>query len=167
MSSGLIFSTILIGATLFQTTVLPYIEINGVHPDLVLILVVGWVILRGVEQGLVWALIGGISIDFISAAPFGIFTLALIIVALITSLVHGLTFGSSIVLPLSLIFPLSLLFNGIALLFLNVLGRPVIWTDALVNVLIPVAIFNTGVMVLVFPLLYLLNRWLNPQPLSF
>lgn len=167
MSSNLLFSIILIGATLFQSTVSPYIEINGVHPDLVLVLVIGWVVLRGWPEGLIWTLIGGLSLDFLSAAPFGIFTLALIIVALVANLVHGLTFGSSIVLPLSLTFPLTLLFNGLALLLLNLLGRPIIWADALAAILVPVAVFNTAVMLGIFPLLYLLNRWLNPQPLSF
>jgi hypothetical protein len=62
---------------------------------------------------------------------------------------------------------LSLLFNGLALLFLTLLGRPIVWSDAFFNVLLPVAIFNTAVMMLVFPLLYLLNRIMNPQPLSF
>ncbi len=167
MSNGLLFSLILIGATIFQTTVSPYLEISGVHPDLVLVLVIGWVVLRGWGEGLIWALIGGLSLDFMSAAPFGLFTLCLILVAFVTSLIHGLTFGSSIVLPLSLTFPLSLLFNGMALLLLVIGGRPVIWSEALATVLLPVAIFNTVSMLLIFPLLYLLNRWLSPQTLSF
>jgi rod shape-determining protein MreD len=157
----------LITATLLQVTLSPYTEINGVHPDLVLVLVIGWTILRGLGDGFIWALIGGVSIDFFSGAPFGLFTLALLLVALATHLFHGRTFGSSIILPLSLTFPLSLLFNGVALLLLNLLGRPITWNEALANVLIPVAIFNIVVMLLVFPLLYLLNRWLSPQPLSF
>jgi len=165
--SSLIFSLILIGATIFQTTISPYLEISGVHPDLVLVLVIGWVILRGWQEGVMWALLGGLSLDLMSAAPFGLFTLCLTLVAFITSLVHGLTFGSSIVLPLSLTFPLSLLFNGVALLLLAFGGRPVIWGEALATVLMPAAIFNTVSMLLVFPLLYLLNRWLNPQTLSF
>lgn len=157
----------MITATLLQVTLSPYVKINGVHPDLVLILVIGWTFLRGLRDGLMWALIGGLSLDFVSGAPFGLFTLTLLLVAMVTNLFHGRTFGSSIILPLSLTFPLSLLFNGLALLLLNLLGRPITWNEALSNVLIPVAIFNTAVMLLVFPLLYLLNRWLSPQPLSF
>lgn len=157
----------MITATLLQVTLSPYVKINGVHPDLVLILVIGWTFLRGLRDGLMWALIGGLSLDFVSGAPFGLFTLTLLLVAMVTNLFHGRTFGSSIILPLSLTFPLSLLFNGLALLLLNLLWRPITWNEALSNVLIPVAIFNTAVMLLVFPLLYLLNRWLSPQPLSF
>ncbi len=158
---------IMVGATLLQTTVSPYLKINGVHPDLVLVLVIGWVSLRGWEEGVFWALMGGLSLDFISAAPFGLFTLTLLMAALVANLAHGLTFGSSIVLPLSLTFPLSVLFNGVALLILSLLGRPIVWNDAFTSILVPAATFNTALMLLIFPLLYLLNRWLNPQPLSF
>jgi rod shape-determining protein MreD len=157
----------LISATLLQSTLAPYIKISNVHPDLVLVVVIGWTILRGLSDGVVWAVIGGLSLDLLSGGPFGLFTLAMLVVTLVTSLFHGRLFGSSIILPLSLTFPLSLLFNGLALLLLNLLGRPIIWNEAFSAVLVPVAIFNTAVMLLVFPLLYMLNRWLNPQPLSF
>lgn len=152
---------------MLQATLLPYLEIRGVHPDLVFVLVIGWTILRGLQEGLIWVLVGGLSLDFLSGAPFGVFTLTLLVVALIANLAHGRIFGSSIVLPLSLTFPLSLLFNGLAVLLLFLLGRPVIWRDAFYNVLLPAALFNTMVMVLIFPLLYLLNRFLSPRQLSF
>ncbi|MBI1879581.1 MAG: rod shape-determining protein MreD [Chloroflexi bacterium] len=152
---------------MLQSTLAPYIKISGVHPDLALVIVIGWTILRGLREGLIWALIGGLSLDFLSGGPFGLFTLIMLMVALITSLFHGRLFGSSIILPLSLTFPLSLFFNGLALLLLNLLGRPLVWNEAFSYVLVPVAIFNTAAMLFIFPLLYLLNRWLNPQPLSF
>jgi rod shape-determining protein MreD len=158
---------ILSSATLLQVTLSPYIKINGVHPDLVFVLVIGWVILCGLEDGLRWALIGGLSLDFLSGAPFGTFTLTMLFVAVVASFFHGRIFGSSIVLPLVLTFPLSLLFNGLALLFLAFLGRPIIWSDFFLSKLLPAAIFNTMVMVPVFPLLYLLNRFLSPRQLSF
>jgi len=56
-------------------TLSPFIKINGVHPDLVLILIIGWIILRGLGEGVLWALIGGLCLDFASGAPFGIFAL--------------------------------------------------------------------------------------------
>jgi rod shape-determining protein MreD len=165
--SNLIPLAILISATLLQSTLAPYIQINGVHPDLVLVLVIGWTFLRGLPDGFIWALIGGLSLDLLSGGPFGLFTLVVGLIALLTSLFHGRLFGSSIILPLILTFPLSLLFNGLALLLLSVLGRPVIWNETLSYILVPVAIFNTVAMLFTFPLLYLLNRWLHPQPLSF
>jgi rod shape-determining protein MreD len=157
----------LISAALLQATLSPYIKISGVHPDLVFVLVIGWVILRGLEEGHLWTLIGGLSLDFLSGAPFGVFTVSMLLVALMANLFHGRVLVSSIVLPLSLTFPLSFLFNGLALLFLAFLGRHIVWSDAFFSRLLPVAIFNTMVMMLVFPLLYLLNRFLTPRRLSF
>lgn len=142
-------------------------KINGVHPNFVLILVIGWGILRGAAEGLTWALLGGLCLDFFSGAPFGLFTVTMLGVALVSSLAHGRLFGSSIVLPLSLTFPLSFLFNGLALFLLSFFGRSVNWVEAWGGVFLPAAIFNTVVMLLIFPFLYLLNRSLNPQPLSF
>jgi len=132
-----------------------------------LVLVIGWTVLRGLQEGVIWALIGGISLDFLSGAPFGIFTLTMFLTAFVAGFFHGRIFGSSVVLPLGLAFPLSLFFNTVGLLFLNILGRPIAWLDAFSNVLLPAALYDTGAMVVLFPLLYLLNRWLNPQPLSF
>ncbi|MFN8454183.1 MAG: rod shape-determining protein MreD [Anaerolineae bacterium] len=163
---NLIPPAILITATLLQATLSPYLKINGVHPDFVLVLVIGWTTLRGLPEGLTWSLIGGLSLDFLSGAPFGIFTLVMLAVMGVTLVFHGRLFGSSIIIPLSLTFPLSLLFNGLALFLLNLLGRPIVWEEVFPILLIPIAIFNTVVMLFLFPLLNLLNRWLNPQPLS-
>ncbi len=165
--STLIPLLVLFGAVFLQVTLSPFVKISGVHPDLVLVLVIGWVTLRGLDEGLFWAIAGGLSLDFFSGAPFGVFTLAMVIVALITGLFHGRIFGSSIILPVSLTVPLSFLFNGLVLLLLMVLGRPMDWGVAFFDILVPVAIFNTMVMMLLFPLLYLLNRVLTPQQLSF
>lgn len=60
---------------------------------------------RGLRDDLIWALIGGLSLDFLSGGPLGFFTLTILIVALVTSLFHGRLFGSNIVLPLGLTFP--------------------------------------------------------------
>jgi rod shape-determining protein MreD len=158
---------ILVSAAIIQSTLSRYLKINGVHPDLVLILVIGWTSLHGLREGLTWALIGGLSLDFISGAPFGIFSLAMLAVTVAANLSQGRILGSTIVLPLSLTFPLTFMFNALALLLLNLLGWPVAWLDAFSNVLLPLALFNTGVMLLIFPLLAYLNRLLDPQRLSF
>jgi rod shape-determining protein MreD len=164
--NAIIGPALLILAALVQATLSPYLKVSGVHPDLVLLLVISWTVLRGLEEGATWALIGGLSLDFLSGAPFGVFSLSLLGVAFLASLFHGRTFGSTVVLPLILVFPLSLFFNAMALLLLTTLGHPVNWTDAFFYILIPNAIYNSGVMMIIFPLLYLLNRRLNPQPIN-
>lgn len=163
---NLIAMVILIGVAVAQSAFSPYMKINGLHPDLVLILVIGWTILRDLEDGLTWAVTGGLALDFISGAPFGVFSLSLVIITVLVAITQGRIFGSNTFFPLLLTFPFSLLFNALVLLCLNILGRPVVWVDTFSLILFPLALLNTGVILLVFPLLYLINRRLRPQPLS-
>lgn len=164
---NLIAAVVLVGMALVQATFSSYMKINGLHPDLVLALVMSWTILRGFEEGLVWALVGGMALDFISGTPFGASSLAMLLVVVIIGIVQGRVFGSNIFFPLLLAFPLSLLFNGLILLTLNVLGRPVAWVESFSLILFPLALFDTGVTFLIFPLLYWVNRRLRPQSLTY
>jgi rod shape-determining protein MreD len=66
---------LLIALVLFQTTVMPHIHILGVQPDLLLMVVTSWSLLRGAEAGMLWALIAGVALDLVSGAPFGMSTL--------------------------------------------------------------------------------------------
>lgn len=155
----------LLSAVLIQATLAPLFEVNGIHPDIVVVLVIAWALLRGFEEGLSWALLGGLSLDFLSGETFGIFSLAMVLVAVLAAIAHGRAFDSSFILPLILCFPLSLIFNGMGLLILDTLGRNIIWDAALFGVLLPVAVYNVVVMLVVFPPLYWLDRRLNPQTL--
>jgi rod shape-determining protein MreD len=164
---NLIAAVVLVGIALAQATFSSYMKVNGLHPDLVLILVISWTILRSFEEGLTWALIGGMALDFISGTPFGVSSLAMVLVVVVIAAAQGRVFGSNIFFPLLLVFPLSLLFNGLTLLSLNILGRPVAWVETFSLILFPLALFDTGVTVLIFPLLYWINRRLSPRPLLF
>lgn len=73
--------------TLLQSTVLPDYAWQNVHPDVVLVAVAGWAALRRAEDGLVWALLGGLCLDFFSAGPFGVSTVGLAAAALVAWLV--------------------------------------------------------------------------------
>ena len=71
------------GAALLQATLLADYQVAGVHPDLVLLAVVGWAALHRLEDGLLWATLGGISTDLLSAGPFGSSVLALVAASLV------------------------------------------------------------------------------------
>lgn len=52
-------------AALFETSVLPGVMIAGAKPDLVFVLSIVATMMIGVEDGLTWAFIGGLMLDFL------------------------------------------------------------------------------------------------------
>lgn len=68
-------------AALIETTVLPELPIAGATINLVLVLAVVATMTMGVEDGLVWAFVGGLMLDMLTPArPIGATTLTLLLV---------------------------------------------------------------------------------------
>jgi len=59
-----------------QTAILPRFPIAGVEPQLLFLLALAWGLVRGLEEGLVWAFIAGIWADLFSLSPMGLSSLA-------------------------------------------------------------------------------------------
>jgi rod shape-determining protein MreD len=156
--SGYLGLAVLLGLVLIQSSIGPFLTIVGVHPDLVLVAVISWTILRGPAEGLVWAIIGGIGLDLFSGGPFGVMTIALVITSLLASLGYGRAFGGYLILPLALTFPLSLVYYLSYTLFLSVLNEPIAWLPALTSVVLPASVINIVAMLFLFPPLRLLHR---------
>jgi rod shape-determining protein MreD len=149
---------VLLGLALMQSSIGPFLTVVGVHPDLVLVAVIGWTLLRGPGEGLAWALIGGLALDLLSGGPFGATTAALVIASLLASLGYGRIFGGYLTLPLALTFPLSLAYYLVYTLVLSVLNGPTAWIPALADIILPASVFNIAAMVFIYPLLRLLHR---------
>lgn len=143
-------TTVLAVAVLIQITLLPHFTVAGVHPDLVMLLAVAWSLLRGPVEGVAWGFLGGLLLDLFSAAPFGVFTLALMAVCFVSGLGEGAIFRQNIILPLVATLGATLLFHLTALVLLRTLGWPVNWSRDLLNVIVPTTLLNTAVMPLVY-----------------
>ncbi|MDM8521458.1 rod shape-determining protein MreD [Anaerolineales bacterium HSG6] len=151
-------------ALFVQITISPYLKVDLVHPDFVLIVTLSWVILRGLDEGVFIAIFAGIGLDIFSGASFGIFSLSIGLTALLTNLVHDRVFGTNnLILPAALILPATVFFIGFAAFLLIQLGHPMSWDTLLTNIILPVALLNTAVMVPVFFTLYIFNRLLTPS----
>jgi rod shape-determining protein MreD len=150
-----------------QSSIGPFLTIAGVRPDLVLIAVIAWTLLRGSKEGLLWAIMGGLGLDLLSSGPFGVMTIALVATSLIARLGYGRVFGSYLVIPLALTFPLSLAYYLVCTLLLSVLNRPIALIPALTNVILPASVLNVAVMFLLFPPLRLFHRRTGREEISW
>ncbi len=97
-----IFALLLLVAALVQATVLPALLPFGVMPNLVLVLLLVWVALRGVAEGLIWVLAAGLGLDALAMDAIGTNGLALLPVALAAGLARRRFFHSGMIVPLIL-----------------------------------------------------------------
>lgn len=151
------FVPLLVGVAAVQVSLLPHLTIVGVRPDLMLLVIISWSLLRGTAEGMLWGFVGGVCLDFLSGAPFGVSTLALLVVSFLASLGEVRIYGTHIILPLSTIFLATIAYDFIFLLLLQMLGRPVPWVESTVSIVLPSTLLNVFLMLPV----YWAIRWLH------
>lgn len=150
---------------LIEATALPHLRVGSAQPDLMLLVVGAWSLRRGVEEGVVWAFIGGIFLDLLSAGPPTAHLFALLAASLVlgidpsTGLARRQTqpVGDS---PLALILGVvlgTLVYHLVLLTMLQLAGYPVEWLDALTRVVLPHMVFNLVLM----PFVYYGLGWLD------
>ena len=148
---------LMIIAAVAQTSVAPAFTFLGARPDFVLVVVVTWAVLRGVEEGIIWALVGGIALDLLSGSPFGVFTVSLVIVGFLTSLGEMNVFRANALLPGFAIVVATIVYNVLILVILQLMGRPVTWNVELIRLIAATVVLN----LICLTLLYGPMRWLH------
>jgi rod shape-determining protein MreD len=80
---------------LLQATAPRPLGLVGVFPNLVVLAVVLWTLRRGLEEGLRWALLGGLLMDVLSTGPIGANLLAMLVATALAALTRRLLLGES------------------------------------------------------------------------
>jgi rod shape-determining protein MreD len=148
---------LLILAAIVQATVLTRIPL-GVRPDLVLVVVLAWSMIRDVSEATVAGIAGGMALDLLSGVPFGLHTGLLGLIGSITALGEAYLFRGN--LP---IFSVSaalatILLHGGSLLVLQAAGEQTLGLPRFIQMVVPTAMLNA----LLMPLGYLgVQRWVR------
>jgi len=133
---------ILLVAAVLQSVWVDGIRVVGGRPDLVLLLVVTWAIIRGVDEGAVWGFVGGVFCDLLSGSNFGLWTVSLTAVGLLVGQpwVHSL---GPTVIRLAMMSAVGTLFGQLVLLStMSLLGYAVEIGRGLLTVAGPAALLN-------------------------
>ncbi len=146
---------------------MPHLTIMGVKPNLVLLMVISWSLLRGAKEGVIWALVGGMGLDLLSGAPFGTSTVALAALSLLAGLGELSVFRTHIALPLIATLIATLSYDLLFLLLLYARGCSIAWIDSLIKVVLPSTLFNVLLSPFVYKALYWLHRRTGPKELAW
>lgn len=134
-----------------HVSVMQYIEILGVTPDLVLIFVAVWAVVRGHEEAFVVALLAGFVKDLATSDPLGTAALALTPIVLLAAAARIRAVDTEFLPSVVVVALGSLGYGIISMIVLAGTGQSVAWSDSILRVVLPGCLVNA----LFTPLVYL------------
>ena len=145
---GLVIMTM---AGIVQATLISQV-LSGPRPDLVLVLVLAWSMLRGVAEGTIGGIAAGLALDLLSAVPFGLHTALLGFIGAITALGEANLFRGNLPLFLVTAALATLALHGGAILGLQAAGQQTLGLPRLVQFIVPTAVMNALLLPVAFSL---------------
>lgn len=157
--------TLLLALT--QTTFGGDVALLGIHPNLLLLLATSWILIRGLSEGLLIGLIGGLLLDVSSAAPFGAVMLSLSLGISLAALGQINVFQGAWMLKYLVIAGATLLFNLVFILVLRLSGYGTSLGQVLGSVILPELLIHVALMPVVYGFVKWLCKRLEPPTVEF
>jgi rod shape-determining protein MreD len=138
-------------AALFEVAGIRYLEVGQAHPHPVLVLGVIWTVASGLEDGLVWAFVGGIALDVLTFRPLGSTAFALLLAIAGTAVLAQSLSRVRPIAPILIVIAASLGYSLILLILFNALVEPIAVEDPWSYVL-PGVLYDTVLAAVLGPL---------------
>jgi rod shape-determining protein MreD len=145
---------------ILAASLVPYVKVLGVAPDLVLIFAACWAMIRGQGEAMVVVPIAGLVRDLTTSDPVGTSMLALSPIVLLAVIRDLRPFESDFLPTLAVVATASLAYSVVSMTVLTVVGDGVPWGTAMLRVALPSMLVNPLFTVLIYPPM----RWLTPRP---
>jgi rod shape-determining protein MreD len=144
-----------------QTAVIPHFPVLGLVAILPFLVVLSWTMLHGLEEGLVWAFIGGIWMDVFSIGPMGTTAIAYMVAVVAVANLTQLLPDSRFFMPMAMAALGSLIYLIVYLSLIRLLGFGGSLQTAVD--LRPLILLNAGFMLPVYWLTYTADRMISPR----
>lgn len=154
-------------AALAQAAVLPSFSIFGAHPNLVLVLLVAWLIVRPRREGLLLVPAAGLFLGLLDGEPLGLAMLALAPLMLMAELRDMRLVQSDLVPAVVVAAAGTVVYEGIVLVTLGVTGERLDWLASVLDVLVPAAIANALLLLPIYGLTRLASMDLRTRRPAF
>lgn len=152
---------------LLQSTLWLRLQIGTVWPDILLLVVLSWALLRRPAEALLWAFLGGLAVDLLSSGPFGASAMGLMVVALIGGATVASVFRDRTVMPVIAAFMGTIAFHGVYIAVSLFAGQPIDADDALFRIVLPAAVYNAVLSLVAFRIMAAIDRRIRPRSLGW
>ena len=149
---------ILLGNGILQTTLFPFLQIMGIQPDTLMVLVSCFGLLGGSYYGLLTGLFGGLLQDILYGGSVGSSALLYMVIGYLMGLFYDRIFVGKVLIPAFLVFSGSLL-KGLLMMGYFYFTRAAIPPEVgLPLIVLPEALYTAAFMPLTYYLMSLLFR---------
>ncbi len=150
----------LVGLALLQTSAVPAFELFGVAPNLLLVVLCCWAVVRGPTEVMILIPLAGVWIGLLSFQGMAESVAALLPIVLIAALRNALQPRGEYFWALAVVIVATVLHFAAIAVAIEVEGSTIDWLAAITDVLIPSVVINVVVALLV----YWLIRLPTPKP---
>ncbi len=141
---------LLVLVALIEVSVLPMFRVYGLQPNLMLVLLIAWLSVRGASEALILAPIGGVLLGFVDGAPAGTALIGLAPLALLQDLRGSQLREGGLLAAIGFTILMSFFYNFVHLGVFTLLGQAGEWGAAAVRIIVPTVFLN----VMLLPPLY-------------
>ena len=144
---------LLLLVALLEVSVLPMFRIAGLQPNLMLVLLIAWLMVRGANEAFIFAPIGGVLLGLVDGAPMGTALIALAPLAFLQELRGSQLREGGLVMALAFTIVMSFFYNYVFLAVYTLEGHSGAWLTASLRIIVPAALLNVMVLVPIYGLL--------------
>ena len=157
---------ILMIAAALQASFVPQIRLLNGGPDLVFLLVLAWSINADLEESVIWAFAGGISLDLLSAEPVGTSVVGMLLIIFAISGIGRQVYRTGFVVLVGMVLVGTLLQQLIIMIILWLTGWHINWLQDLGTIVAPTIFYNLILILPVYLFVRRVQRGIRTDPLS-
>ena len=149
---------LLLLVALLEVSVLPMFRVYGLQPNLMLVLLIAWLSVRGASEAFILAPVGGVLLGFVDGAPVGTALIGLAPLAFLQELRGSQIREGGLIAAIGFTVVMSFFYNFVHLGVFTLLGEAGEWGAAFLRIIVPTVLINVVILPPIYWLLTLTGR---------
>jgi rod shape-determining protein MreD len=161
-----IYTFLIFFIVIIQSTVLDYIKIYEIKPNLLIVFIICVALLRGNIEGSVIGFFIGLSQDIISGKVLGFYTMLGLYLGLIIGSVNKRLYRENLLVIIFFTFVSSICYELVAYFLSTFMNGRIDFYYPFKSIILPEALYNSGISIFVYILIIKLNDRFNSSKIS-